>query len=427
MRKLVLLNVFLLCILFSKCQKFYIPYETFSAKNGLTDNYVHCIIQDHTGFIWIGGGTGLFRYDGYNFVYYKHPPGCKNCAPFNQVYSLEEDNLGLIWVLSRTGIYLFDPETERSISAYRFGSDSISARLTSDYLDLMLDSKGNMWATNGRGLIKFSLGDSVDAKELLFSNESVVRFRIEFIHLDQDIFSIKNITHKIYEDDQGNVWVGTFDGLCLLKKGDSVFHRLDIASELHSGKNTYINDILQLNEDSFYIISGKNFMMTNVKEAISKPAPEGSDIHFECLPLPEQYIAYCLYKDRKNNVYIGTNLNVFRILRNSPQSVFSYEPLYINPVDASDNKTYKYVHQIMEDRTGILWSANYFYGLIKYNLQPPKFKSYKKEIETYFSNTDVNHIIIDSQGNLWIGVFGGGLYKIQNLTNQVIRYDLKIH
>ncbi len=427
MKKFVLFTVFLSIVYITCCQKIEFPYEQLYINEGLTDNYVRTVIQDHTGFIWIGGKTGVFRFDGYNFVYYKNPPGCRNCLPFNQVYSLEEDDRGLIWVLSKTGIYILDPESERSLQAYRFGSDSISASLSSSYpvsyLDLMLDSRGNIWATNGRGLIKFSFRDNMDLKKLLSAETITEGLRIEFIHLNHDIFSIKNIAFKIYEDEQGNTWAGTNDGLYILRKGDTEFYRLGIPAGLED-EQIYIIDILQLNEDSFYIIGPENYLLTDVKKALTKPVPDGSVVHLDSLILPEENFALCLYKDQRNNVYIGSNLNTFRIHKESSHSVFRCEPLYINPVDESDNKTYKYIHQIMEDRTGILWTVNYFYGLIKYNLNPPKFKSYKEQIKAYFNNTDVNHIMLDSQDNLWVGVYGGGIYKIQKLTSQVIRYDL---
>ena len=44
--------------------------EHLSAINGLPGNTIKAIAQDEAGFIWVGGKSGLGRYDGYQFVNY---------------------------------------------------------------------------------------------------------------------------------------------------------------------------------------------------------------------------------------------------------------------------------------------------------------------------------------------------------------------
>ena len=39
-------------------------YRQYDSVYGLTDMAVHCLLQDHAGFIWAGTDNGLFRYDG---------------------------------------------------------------------------------------------------------------------------------------------------------------------------------------------------------------------------------------------------------------------------------------------------------------------------------------------------------------------------
>ena len=43
--------------------------QTFQFKNydsnmGLPQNFIYCLEQDNDGFLWIGTGEGLVRYDG---------------------------------------------------------------------------------------------------------------------------------------------------------------------------------------------------------------------------------------------------------------------------------------------------------------------------------------------------------------------------
>ena len=64
---------------------------------GLTSSYINCILQDKNGFIWVGTGEGLFRYDGYSFKAFRNLPGNPATLANNRVTTLytENDNLWL--------------------------------------------------------------------------------------------------------------------------------------------------------------------------------------------------------------------------------------------------------------------------------------------------------------------------------------------
>lgn len=142
MKNLLLLILFQLLFVTAYCQYPEIHYERISDQQGLHDHKIECILEDRRGFIWLGGENGLYRFDGYDFVYFKDPPGCKNCPHFYPVYDIVEDNLGMLWTISYGGITLYDPEKERSIMTYRFGSASVSGNSFSysKFMDLMKDS-----------------------------------------------------------------------------------------------------------------------------------------------------------------------------------------------------------------------------------------------------------------------------------------------
>ncbi len=44
-----------------------IDIQKLTVKDGLSNGYVTCILQDKEGFMWIGTKDGLNRYDGYEF------------------------------------------------------------------------------------------------------------------------------------------------------------------------------------------------------------------------------------------------------------------------------------------------------------------------------------------------------------------------
>ncbi len=50
-------------------------------------NITRAILQDLRGFIWIGTQDGLNRYDGYEFMVYRHDPQDPHSLSDNQITS----------------------------------------------------------------------------------------------------------------------------------------------------------------------------------------------------------------------------------------------------------------------------------------------------------------------------------------------------
>ena len=81
-------------------------------EDGLSQNTVCCILQDHLGFIWLGTKDGLTRYDGYRFRVFKHDAADSMSIGNNFIRVLHEDSDGRIWIGTNVGVYIYNPKTE---------------------------------------------------------------------------------------------------------------------------------------------------------------------------------------------------------------------------------------------------------------------------------------------------------------------------
>ncbi len=45
-------------------------FRNFNSEDGLSQSYIYTIIQDKKGYLWIGTGNGLLRYNGFGFENY---------------------------------------------------------------------------------------------------------------------------------------------------------------------------------------------------------------------------------------------------------------------------------------------------------------------------------------------------------------------
>ena len=86
-------------------------FERISVADGLSFPMVRAMLQDHRGFMWFATMSGLNRYDGYEFVVYKHNPGDATSIRFDGVEAIYEDSDGVLWLGGAGGLDRFDRKT----------------------------------------------------------------------------------------------------------------------------------------------------------------------------------------------------------------------------------------------------------------------------------------------------------------------------
>src|SRR5436190_21867895 len=74
-------------------------FRHFGPDDGL-NTAVNRILQDRSGFLWVGTGNGLFRYDGAGF----HRFGIEEGLPSSSIRAIAEAPDGALWVLTVRGL-----------------------------------------------------------------------------------------------------------------------------------------------------------------------------------------------------------------------------------------------------------------------------------------------------------------------------------
>jgi ligand-binding sensor domain-containing protein len=169
--KKILSRIFLKCIsiifLFisfsASAQENRIVFSHLDVNDGLSENWIKCIIKDRNGFIWFGTNTGLNRYDGYEFEVYLKNSDDSSSVSDNEINAIAEDKDGNLWIGTRSGVNVLD------ISTYKFRRISLipSAPLTCQDINyiptLASDSEGNIWIGTHNGLFYFNQGSKTTA------------------------------------------------------------------------------------------------------------------------------------------------------------------------------------------------------------------------------------------------------------------------
>src|ERR1700753_2922617 len=80
-----------------------LSFEHLGTAQGLSQSNVICSLQDSRGFMWFGTREGLNKYNGYSFTVYKNEIGDDRSLSNNEVHDLIEDGSGYLWIATWGG------------------------------------------------------------------------------------------------------------------------------------------------------------------------------------------------------------------------------------------------------------------------------------------------------------------------------------
>ena len=150
-----------------------LPVKYLGIEQGLSNNAVISICQDHNGFLWIGTYDGLNRYDGYGFKVFHNVIGDSTSLAINTIYTIQEDNHRCIWVGGQEGLCIYNTLTSK-FSRVRYTSLAGSLETLKNNVHLLkaVDPGCMLVATQYSGLLVFENGASTGTQIALSQTTS---------------------------------------------------------------------------------------------------------------------------------------------------------------------------------------------------------------------------------------------------------------
>lgn len=166
-------------------------YKLFDSKNGLREEKVWDIMEDHEGNIWITTfGSGIFKYSNGKFTNYND----KNGLSSNNVRAVFRDSKGRIWIGTGSGLNLF---TGNGFKVFTTNNGLASQRILCFYED----RNNNLWiGSSGGGVVRVIEENG----NITFKN-----------YTDKEGMA-DNVVLCISEDSEGNIWTANFGGISKL-------------------------------------------------------------------------------------------------------------------------------------------------------------------------------------------------------------------
>lgn len=260
-----------------------------SEEGWLPNRSINCIFQDSEGLLWVGTGSGLYEYDGYDVKHYATKPNQTNALFTNTVRGLSEDKFGNIVISLESGFSVFN----KKIKVFQTLSREIES-----FGNLKRGVNNELWvATNANSYLYQYKNDSKNG----FTPDSLDKFirspkdlesqtgvLVDLEQINTDLlllgtgkglflFDIKSQTVKstpykfsvgvIQKSKLGEIWVGTKgkglyefviekDDLKLLNQyhfGNTSEAAYDFITSISFGRN---KEVLVTSYHNFYLSSG---------------------------------------------------------------------------------------------------------------------------------------------------------------------------
>ena len=396
-----------------------VKFKHLTSEQGLLNSFINCILQDSKGFVWIGTGSGLYRYDGIECKVYNYSREDHHSISNNLIFSAFEDRSGNLWFgTDGGGLNKYSYEQDNFIQFINDPRDSNSISSNSVY-SICEDKYGALWVgTTDQGLNKF---DPVNKNFERYKNDP------------EDSSSLSNNTvSTIYNDSKGNIWIGTIGGgLNRYNRKTQKFNRYINNPKITTSLSN--NNITDITEDKFgfiwlstlggglnkfYFVDDKHpLVFYNYKNDSNSPITSGNNIS-------------SIYINKDDVMWVGAWSEGLTKVISSPNSKFTFKSTFYKQ-DPYDNFSLNNnsISCLFEDSQGLLWIGTWGSGLNILDTQekPFRFYNYRPNDPFSLSSKRITSIFEDKRGVLWIGTWDGGLNKMSRNTNKFTHYQNHIN
>ncbi|MGH9161018.1 MAG: two-component regulator propeller domain-containing protein, partial [Vicinamibacteraceae bacterium] len=202
-------------------------HDIWTTQHGLPQNQIRTIVRTRDGYLWIGTGSGLVRFDGVEFTTFDVTTTPE--LPANWISALYEDRDGALWIGTDAGLVVY---ADRSFSRPQLGVDTgdnyVHAIVQDAEARLWVAIGGQVLRRDGRQWAKLSLGDTratgllVDGDALwIGTTTGLIEWRgriLRTITSRDGLPEPHGWIEPVYTEGAGPLWVNTGAGVVLVDR-----------------------------------------------------------------------------------------------------------------------------------------------------------------------------------------------------------------
>lgn len=338
--------------------------------------------------IWFSAGTNLLGcYREKNKTIETYDTSSFN---FGSILCLLKYDSNELLLGTNDGLYLFD----RIRKVFRRGDGLLGlSRLSDSTINAMMwDAENTLWVMTNSGGVNYM-------------PKQMKRFRY---YSPTDVMGSGKEVGPLCEDKDGNIWVGTRNGLWLFNVRTRTF------SEIKLGRNQAMEyDIRSLLLENSRLWIGTYAEGLHVLDLVTGAVK--SYKHSRYIPntiCSNDVLSIC--KDKKGDIFVGTSWGLCR-----------YSPQLDNFITITNIGSMISVTKIHEDIQNNLWIATGNNGVFRYNTQSGHWRHFEhvRGNATTITSNSVISLFEDVRGVMWFGTNGGGLCSFSKEDEAFIDFD----
>lgn len=373
------------------------------------------LLLDSFGRLWIGTEFGMYlihpqgpdQPGGLREGLVEHfvpEDGVPTSLSSGRIHQVLEDRFQMVWICTSAG-----GVNRVDLLAKPFGYLHRQANklpsLPSNYINAIYkeESRGLLWIATRNGFSKYDLAKQTYQNYLSQEAEG----RVAQVDVS-----------TIFQDSRGTLWFGTWhDGFaCLRRQGGKEHLTRFLAQPGKPGLSS--NSVIAFAEDR------AGFLWVATSDAgINQYTREGVFLKTYSLgtsELPTNLFRYLYYDPSANVLWASTHDSGLLKLQPGPNSLRVLAHFVHQKAD-KHSLAVNYLWPIMKDHAGSLWLGSLGGGLHQLVYD----RDSRETIQRYgrwLPESDVESILEDEQGNLWLG--GSGLLRFNPRTKRYLKYDV---
>ena len=383
-----------------------LKFSQLSTLDGLSNSNVFGITQDHQGFIWFATEDGLNRFDGNNFVIYRHNANDKHSIADNFIRKIFIDSENTLWVGTDNGLSRYNFELDNFDNFVHNATDNSSLK-DNIIWDIYQNKSNPQKEDQEKPLLWISTAEGLHTLAVTMNTNDIKFKRINVRNYNERIREIKTI----FQDKKGNYWLGSFDkGIHILSKSLNYIGSLKTQNKFNLAIDanalfdlkTIDNRYWLATDNGLYIVDDRYQLVSHLTEVPNQNS-NNQNLLSNSIRSIEQF--------DENHVWLATHngLNTINLLNNHIDSFQSNK----KSTSISEN----WLMGIYRDNNSNMWLASYGGGLNKHS---PLTRFFHHGLANNSNQAyRVQSFTETSNGTIWLSTEQQGLFLIEG--NRSIR------
>ena len=362
----------------------------------LPNNSVTALVQDHTGYLWIGTQNGLVRHDGYNYQTHFSQSPAQDLLATSYIRALMVDKEKRLWIGTMAdGLFVYHSQTGQ-IEHIRHRKNQPDGLPGNRIESIAPDGEDGVWLGTYQGLVHYQPNEKTFTRH---------------VHDPDNPESLNhNQIRTLLLADNGTLWIGSWQGLNILQPGSNRFFTVtDPQGQLAQ------RQVFRLYQSR----DGRIWVGTFDNGVIVHDPKKQSFVH---LPKGQNQLSHSLImafaEPLPNQIWIGTFGGGIDILDQTTLQVI--RRVKVNPMlktALADNN----IGALLIDRDDILWVGTWGFGLNRFNVNNKAFHILRHSLSGERHAGLLNHpdtfSVLETADRLWVGTRGKGI-TVLDTTHQ---------